>query len=147
MFQISSQPIEQQDLRQGLLSPDAGALSTFEGWVRNHNEGRTVIALEYDVYESLCLKEAQAIFQEAYEKSDIIAAKCVHRSGRLMVGDLAVWVGVTAAHRDASFQACRYIIDQVKVRLPIWKKEFYENGGTGWVACQTCAGYKTPAPP
>ena len=141
MFQITSTPLEQINLREGLTAGSAGALSSFEGWVRNHNEGKKVSALEYEAYESLCTAEAAKIFQEVHEQFDCVAAKCFHRVGKLNVGDMAVWVGVTAAHRDASFKACRYIIDQIKTRLPIWKKEYYEQGDSGWVACEECASH------
>ena len=66
-------------------------------------------------------------------------ARCVHRTGMLDIGDCAVWVGVSSPHRDEAFRACRYIIDQIKVRLPIWKKEYYEDGHSGWVNCERCA--------
>ena len=69
-------------------------MATFEGWVRDHNEGRAVLELEYEVCEELAIAEAAKIFQEAQQKFSIIAARCVHRSGKLKVGDLAVWIGV-----------------------------------------------------
>jgi molybdopterin synthase catalytic subunit len=135
MFKLSSIPLESIDLRQGLRSSQAGAFNCFEGWVRDHNEGKKVVALEYQAYESLCRKEAQKIFHEVNEQFDVIAARCYHRQGKLTIGEMAVWVGVIAGHREESFQACRYIIDQVKARLPIWKKEHYEDGNAVWVRC------------
>lgn len=138
MFKLSPTPLEKLDLRAGLISKSAGAFSCFEGRVRDHNNGKAVLALHYEAYEALCEKEAGRILGEALEKFDVIAAKCIHRVGKLGVGDMAVWVGVLAAHRDASFGACRYIIDEIKSRLPIWKKEYYENGNSGWVACEGC---------
>lgn len=141
MFKLSSIPLEKINLREGLVSESAGAFVCFEGWVRNHNEGKKVSALEYEAYESLCQKEAQKIFQEVHEKFDVIAARCFHRAGRLEIGDMAVWIGVITAHRDESFKACRYIIDEIKFRLPIWKKEHYENGDSGWVACEVCSSH------
>lgn len=124
------------DLREGLTFPAAGAYNCFEGRVRQDNLGKVVRALEYEAYGPLCEKEAEKIFQEVYAKFDILAAKCVHRVGRLSPGEMAVWVGVAAAHRDDGFKACRYIIDQVKFRLPIWKKEYYEDGHSGWLASE-----------
>lgn len=138
MFQIIPSPLEEIDLKKDFLLKGAGAFSSFEGVVRDRNAGRSVIALEYETYEALCVKEAGNIFQEVRERFSIIDARCYHRSGKLLVGDMAVWVGVSAAHREDSFQACRYIIDEVKRRLPIWKNEYYENGDTGWVACEAC---------
>ncbi len=117
-------------------SPLAGAYCHFEGRVRNHQDGRKVIALEYEACGELCEKEAEKILEEAQQKFSVIAWQCVHRVGRLSVGDVAVWVGVITEHRDQAFQVCRYVIDEVKYRLPIWKKEFYEDGNSGWVNCQ-----------
>ena len=141
MFKISTTPLNSLDLREGLSSNSAGAFNSFEGWVRDHNEGKSVLALEYEAYEALCQKEAQNIFKETQEKFDIIAAKCIHRIGKLNIGDMAVWVGVIAQHRDDSFKACRYIIDEVKHRLPIWKKEYYVDGNSDWVKCESCAAH------
>ena len=124
------------DLREGLSGQGAGAFNCFEGWVRNYNDGKVVSALEYEAYEPLCEKEAEKIFQEVYTRFDILSAKCFHRVGRLNPGEMAVWVGVVATHRDAGFKACRYIVDQVKFRLPIWKKEYYEDGHSGWLASE-----------
>ena len=73
---------------------------------------------------------------EARRKFAIVDAICIHRVGTLEIGDIAVWVGVTAAHRGAAFDACRYIIDEVKARVPIWKKEHYTGGDSGWVNCE-----------
>lgn len=139
MLQIIKVPLEKIDLRKGLSSKRAGAFCSFEGRVRDRNNGRKVIALEYEAYESLCEREAKKIFHEVFAKFKIIEARCYHREGKLNVGDMAVWVGVIAVHRDDGFKACRYIIDEVKKRLPIWKKEHYEGGQSGWVACSACA--------
>ena len=70
-----------------------------------------------------------------------LEARCVHRVGLLEIGECAVWVGVAAKHRDEAFRACRYIIDEIKHRLPIWKKEHYVNGDSGWVNCERCASH------
>ena len=139
-FDISEQPIDDRDLRLGLILPQAGAFVCFEGRVRDHNDGRVVVALEYEAYEALCRTEAQKIFREAGERFNAQEIKCVHRIGRLKVGDVAVWIGVASAHRDDSFRACRYVIDEVKARLPIWKKEYYQDGDSGWIACPSCQG-------
>ncbi len=143
MFKISETPLEGIDLRQGLLSSSAGAFNCFEGFVRDHNNGKKVLALEYQVYQPLCEKEAQKIFSEVQEKFDVIAAKCFHREGKLNIGDMTVWVGCCAKHRGDSFGACRYIIDEIKARLAIWKKEYYENGDSGWIGCESCTSQET----
>jgi molybdopterin synthase catalytic subunit len=72
-------------------------------------------------------------------RDEAFDARCVHRVGLLEIGECAVWIGVASAHRDEAFKACRYIIDEIKVRLPIWKKEHYANGDSGWVNCERCA--------
>ncbi len=140
MIEISRAAIDPGVLRGRLSNPAAGAYCGFEGWVRNHNEGQQVVRLEYEVYEPLALTEGRRILAEANAKYPLLAAQCVHRSGELDIGECAVWVGVIAAHRDAAFAACRFIIDAVKHRLPIWKKEHYVDGHSGWVNCERCAG-------
>lgn len=131
MFSISKQPIKPANL----ANPRAGALVTFEGWVRNHDDGKKVLALEYEAFEELAVKEGNRILAEAREKFDILDARCIHRVGRLQIGEMAVWIGVTAAHRAEAFRACQYIIDEVKSRVPIWKKEHYADGDSSWVNC------------
>jgi molybdopterin synthase catalytic subunit len=134
-FQLSSTPLEGIDLRKGFVSPRAGAFNCFEGRVRDSHEGKTAVALEYEAYAPLCENEARKIFQEARNAFDIIDVKAVHRTGKLRVGETAVWIGVLAAHRNDSFKACRYVIDELKKRLPVWKKEYYSDGDSGWVCC------------
>jgi len=111
----------------------AGACVNFEGWVRDHNDGRAVQRLDYQAYAPLATSEGEAILAEAVARFHVREARCVHRVGRLAIGDLAVWVGVSADHRDAAFAACRWIIDEVKRRVPIWKNEHYADGDSGWL--------------
>jgi molybdopterin synthase catalytic subunit len=120
-------------LREALLSAHAGAFASFEGWVRDHNDGRAVHGLRYEAHEALAAVEGGRILDEALARFAIVEARCVHRTGDLSIGDLAVWVGVSAAHRDAAFEACRWIIDEVKARVPIWKHERYVEGDAGWL--------------
>jgi molybdopterin synthase catalytic subunit len=138
-FEITSRPIDLKTFRQRLLDHSCGAYVQFDGWVRDHNEGQKVLRLEYEVYEPLALKEGQKIIEEARLKFGVSHACAVHRSGLLELSDVAVVVGVSSPHRSEAFDACRYVIDQAKVRLPIWKKEYYENGQAEWVNCQRCA--------
>jgi molybdopterin synthase catalytic subunit len=138
-FAFSSTAIDVVALQKELRDPAAGGYVAFEGWVRNHNEGQQVLRLEYEAFEALAIKEAERIIAEAIKKYGVLRAACVHRVGSLDIGDIAVWVGVSSAHRDEAFKACRYIIDEVKHRLPIWKKEHYVNGDSGWVNCERCA--------
>lgn len=139
MFEIANSAISVDDLRSSMMNPGSGGLCVFEGWVRNENDGRTVERLEYEVYEPLAVKEGEQVIAEAMQRFPFLEACCVHRSGILDIGDCAVWVGVSAPHRDEAFKACRFIIDEIKVRLPIWKKEHYVDGDSGWVNCERCA--------
>jgi len=134
-FRLSSEAVDIAQLREGLKHSGSGGFCAFEGWVRDSNEGREVDGLEYEAYAELAETEGERILAEAIERYGVTDAGCVHRTGDLKVGDLAVWIGVSAAHRDEAFRACRYIIDEIKHRLPIWKKEHYLTGDTEWVAC------------
>jgi molybdopterin synthase catalytic subunit len=137
-FRFSRTAIDVASLRVALADPACGGYTSFEGLVRNHNEGLSVRHLEYEAFEALAVREGERIVAEAIERFRVKRAACVHRLGDLQVGALAVWVGVSAAHRDEAFRACRYIIDEVKHRLPIWKKEHYLSGDSGWVNCERC---------
>ena len=138
-FSFSSEPLDPERHRAELADPAAGGYASFEGWVRDHNEGRRVHRLEYEAFESLAIKEGERIVADAVARFGVSGAACVHRVGSLGIGDLAVWVGVSSAHRGEAFAACRYIIDEVKHRVPIWKKEHYTDGDSGWVNCERCA--------
>jgi molybdopterin/thiamine biosynthesis adenylyltransferase/molybdopterin synthase catalytic subunit/rhodanese-related sulfurtransferase len=138
-FAFSSEPLDPQRHRAELADPASGGYASFEGWVRDHNEGRRVERLEYEAFEALAIKEGERIVADAVARFGVSRAACVHRVGSLGIGDLAVWVGVSSAHRGEAFAACRYIIDEVKHRVPIWKKEHYTDGDSGWVNCERCA--------
>lgn len=139
MFKLSKTLIETEQLKASMAADAAGAFVAFEGWVRDRNDGRSVLSLEYEAYEGLAMPEALKIIEECHQKFDIIDAQCVHRTGLLSIGEVAVWVGVTAMHRGDAFKACQYVIDEIKLRLPIWKKETYTDGSSGWVNCAGCA--------
>lgn len=143
-FRISADPLEPAALQRTLVDERAGACVTFEGWVRNRNEGQPVLSLEYEAYGALAEKEGARIVTEAREKFSILGAACVHRTGHLQLGDLAIWVAVTAEHRAAAFDACRYILDETKARVPIWKKEHYASGTTAWINCATRGEFAQP---
>ncbi|WAT13994.1 molybdenum cofactor biosynthesis protein MoaE [Xanthomonas fragariae] len=133
IFALTEMPLQVDSLRAGLEHPHAGAFASFEGWARNHNEGRGVAGLRYEAYAALAQAEGQHVLDEAASRFAIVNAHCVHRVGELRIGDIAVWVGVSAAHRGAAFDACRFIIDEVKARVPIWKHEHYLEGDAGWL--------------
>lgn len=132
-FALSDRPFELAPLRAALDDPRAGAFAAFEGRVRDHNDGRAVTGLRYEAHARLAESEGEAILGEALQRFDIVEVRCVHRVGDLAIGDMAVWVGVSAAHRDAAFEACRWVIDTVKARVPIWKHERYVEGDASWL--------------
>jgi molybdopterin synthase catalytic subunit len=138
-FRFTDTAIDTQTARRELLDRGAGGYVNFEGWVRDFNEGQEVTRLEYEAFQILAIKEGELILGEALQRFPIKHALCIHRVGSLSLTDMAVWVGVSSAHRGEAFGACRYIIDEVKHRVPIWKKEHYRNGNSGWVNCERCA--------
>jgi molybdopterin synthase catalytic subunit len=138
-FRLTGDAIDVAVLRAELADPACGGFTCFEGWVRNHNEGLAVTRLEYQAYEVLALREGARILDEARDRFGVPQLLCVHRIGALELGGIAVWVGAASAHRDEAFRACRYVIDEIKHRVPIWKKEHYVNGDSGWVNCERCA--------
>jgi len=138
-FSVSDKSIDVAAAKKSVADHHCGALAVFEGWIRDHNEGQQVERLEYEVYRPVAVKEGSKIIDEALLRFDVSHAMCIHREGLLELGECAVIVCVSSAHRDAAFDACRYIIDQTKVRLPIWKKEHYLSGVSEWVNCEHCA--------
>jgi molybdopterin synthase catalytic subunit len=138
-FRLTPSAIDTDSARRELLDLGAGGYVSFEGWVRNLNEGQEVVRLEYEAFQELAVKEGERILAEALRRFPVKHALCVHRVGALDLRDMAVWVGVSSVHRGEAFDACRYIIDEVKHRVPIWKKEHYRSGDSGWVNCERCA--------
>jgi sulfur-carrier protein adenylyltransferase/sulfurtransferase len=142
LFFIQNEPLDLKDLNQNMGDHQAGAWMTFEGRVRNQNENKEVLYLEYEAYEELAQKEAKLIFSEALKKFQIIDVKGAHRLGRLPIGNLALWICVASRHRKEGFRAIEYIVDEIKARLPIWKKEFFADGTSHWVDCRGCRSHK-----
>ena len=138
-FRFTDGPIDTDSARRELQSLSAGGYVSFEGWVRDLNEGQEVTRLEYEAFQELAVKEGGRIVEEALRRFPIKHALCIHRLGSLDLSDMAVWVGVSSVHRGEAFDACRFIIDEVKHRVPIWKKEYYRSGDSGWVNCERCA--------
>ena len=132
-FALSPAPLDIAALRACLRDDHAGAYAGLEGWVRDHNAGRAVDGLRYEAYAALAEAEGAAILAEARARFAVTGVACVHRVGDLAIGDIAVWVGACAAHRDAAFDACRFVIDAVKARVPIWKQERYRDGQVDWL--------------
>lgn len=134
MFSVTSRPI---DLGIDEMTPpiQSGAQVIFSGHVRNRNDGKEVLSLDYEAYPEMAELEGNAILCEAHERFAIHEAVAIHRTGSLKLGEMAIWIRVRAAHRDDAFLACRYIIDTIKARVPIWKKEYYLDEEPVWVRC------------
>ncbi len=128
MFRLVNSAIDVASLRNGLVVPEDGAVVAFEGVVRNSARGKRVRYLEYHAYESMALKKLEEIGASAKKEFAIRDIGIIHRLGRLDHGDCSVAIVVTSAHRAPAFEACRFAIDTLKHTVPIWKKEFYEDG-------------------
>jgi molybdopterin synthase catalytic subunit len=132
-FELTEHPIDIVSLAEQLHDSAAGAEVTFDGRVRNHNDGKAVGHLEYQAYPALALSTGRRILTEELENHGILKAIAVHRTGPLEIGESAVWVGVASAHRGAAFDAARAIMERLKYELPVWKKETYADGSVEWV--------------
>ena len=129
---VTDRPIELAPLVAQVQAPDLGGVASFLGLVRDHHEGRGVVRLDYSAYGPMAEAECGRIVAEAESRWQVAVA-LEHRIGTLQVGDVAVAVAAAGAHRDEAFAACRYVIEEVKRRVPIWKREYYADGTVGWV--------------
>jgi len=132
MPHLTTEPLRLDRLVAEVLSPERGGVATFIGVVRNHHDGRSVVRLEYSAYDAMAEAECQRIVAEAEERWPVRVA-VEHRIGKLEVGDAAVMVAAAAAHRAQAFEACRYVIEELKRRVPVWKREHFRDGSTVWV--------------
>lgn len=139
---VVQEPIRTDQLLARVQHPHAGAVVLFLGTVRDNPEGPRVLHLDYEAYERLAVAEMQRIAREVTERWPVVAVAMEHRVGRLEVGEVSVAVAVSAPHRREAFEAGRYAIDTLKVRVPIWKKEVWE-GGARWVGSEAVEG-ETP---
>ena len=146
MYRLTDKPIELNELLAFVRDPAAGAVSTFIGATRDNNEGRSIISLDYEVYPGMAEQEMVKLGEEAAEKWEITRMAIVHRIGNVPIGEASVIIAVSAPHRDDAFKACRYAIDELKKRVPIWKKEIYQ-GGEIWIGSQTGEQFTAPPPP
>jgi len=136
MFRVTDKPIHLQELVDFVTDPEAGAVATFIGTTRNNNEGRKVIALDYEAYPEMAEKQLARLGEEASQKWQICRMAIVHRLGPVQITEPSVIIAVSAAHREAAFAACRFAIEEIKKTVPIWKKEVYE-GGEIWIGTQS----------
>jgi molybdopterin synthase catalytic subunit len=136
MFRVINQAIDLQELVRFVTDPEAGAIATFIGTTRNHNDGRKVIALDYDGYPEMAEKELARIDAAARKQWQICRMAIVHRLGPVQITEASVMIAVSSGHREAAFAACRFAIEEIKRTVPIWKKEVFE-GGEVWIGTQT----------
>ena len=128
IYELVRTPIDAAALAAHVRAPQDGATVTFDGFVRNESHNRPTLYLEYEAYESMALVKMREIGAELHEKYRVHSVAMVHRLGRLEIGETSVFVAVSAAHRAAAFDACRFAIDTLKRTVPIWKKEYFEDG-------------------
>ena len=136
MFRVTHETIDLQELVRFVSDPEAGAIATFIGTTRNHNDGRKVIALDYDGYPEMAEKELARIGAAARKQWEISRMAIVHRLGPVQITESSVMIAVSSGHRAAAFAACRFAIEEIKRTVPIWKKEVFE-GGEIWIGTQT----------
>lgn len=128
IIELVHKPINPPVLVSSVRGAEDGAIVVFDGFVRNHSKNRRTLYLEYEAYESMALSKIQEIAAHIHEHFAIHRVVIVHRLGRLEIGETSVFIAVSAAHRVAAFDACRYAIDTLKRTVPIWKKEYFEDG-------------------
>ncbi|HKV38701.1 MAG TPA: molybdenum cofactor biosynthesis protein MoaE [Blastocatellia bacterium] len=132
IFEITRDPIDISGLRSRLLAGDSGALVIFDGVARNNTKGRRTLYLEYEGYAEMAIRTMEQIGQALHERWPINRVGIIHRLGRVEITESSVVIVVTSAHRKAAFEACQYAIDHLKKVVPIWKKEYFEDGAM-WV--------------
>ena len=128
MVAITTDPIDVASALRYLQTTQAGAIDFFLGVVRDNTQNRPVDRLEYEAYDRMALSEMQKIVHSAHQQWSVLGCVVIHRKGTLLIGEMAVLIGVATAHRADAFDACRYIIDTIKQTVPIWKKEVFTDG-------------------
>jgi molybdopterin synthase catalytic subunit len=145
MYEIVTHPIDTAAVAAAVADAGAGAIVTFIGTTRDHNEGRRVTRLEYEAYPEMALAEMRKIGETALARWPITHIAIVHRIGVVPIGEASVVIAVSAGHRRAGFEACHFAIDRLKEVVPIWKKEHFE-GGELWIGSQTGARFAADKP-
>jgi molybdopterin synthase catalytic subunit len=134
LVRMTEEPLSTDALSRALRRDDAGAQVVFCGVVRNRNDGRDVVAVTYDAHRTLAERTFQELAEEACARwGEDLSIVVAHRAGRLSVGEVSVVIGVASPHRDEAYQASRYLIEQLKVRSPVWKLEHYADGESDWL--------------
>lgn len=134
---VTAAPIVEADVRARVGAPEDGAVLLFLGTVRDHNDGRPVERLHYDAYRDMAVRELRAIAEQAVERAGTDRIVIVHRTGTLEIGEASLAVAVSTPHRAEAFDAASWIVEEIKRRVPVWKKEHYADGKGGeWLAGQ-----------
>lgn len=137
MARLTYDPIDYQALTEAVRTPQAGAVVLFLGTVRELTDGRRTVALDYEAYPEMALRKMEALVAEARRHWPLTGVEVVHRLGHLDLGEISVAVAVSAPHRQQAFEAGRFLIDELKAVVPIWKKENWADGHTAWVHPQS----------
>jgi molybdopterin synthase catalytic subunit len=132
MIYLSEESIDVESLVGPVMTPESGAVDVFVGITRNHSKGRRVTLLEYEAYEPMALKMMEHISRQASARWNIHRIAIAHRLGKVPVGEASVVIAVSSAHRAEAFEACRFLIDELKRVVPIWKREYFEDGDVEW---------------
>jgi molybdopterin synthase catalytic subunit len=140
-FELLRSPIDLEAVVRHVRADHDGAIVTFDGFVRNESHGRRTLYLEYEAYEAMAVAKMREIGMQIHERFSIHRLAIIHRLGRLEIGETSVFIAVSAPHRAAAFDACRFAIDTLKRTVPIWKKEYFQDGAV-WAD-----GELPPAPP
>lgn len=134
MIDVTRQPIDIEALNRNAEHPECGAVLCFSGTVRNHHLGRPVVRLAYEAYEAMARSEMGRVVEQALEQwPDVRKIQVVHRFGEMEVGHSSIYITVSSPHRPEGFAALRFVIDRIKRDVPIWKKEFYQDGESDWL--------------
>lgn len=144
MIQLTHESIDYTALTEAVRSPQAGAVVLFLGTVREFTAGRQTVALDYEAYAAMAVRKMEELVEQARAQWPVVSAGIVHRLGRLELGDVSVAVAVSTPHRHQAFDAGRFLIDQLKIVVPIWKKENWADGGTEWVHPEGNSGTAVP---
>lgn len=127
-YELTQDPIDITSVARRVVPPECGATVTLDGYVRKFTKGRETLYLVYEAYDEMALKEMKKLVDQAHQQFEIASVGIVHRTGRLEIGETSVVISVAAPHRRSAFEACEWLIRELKRTVPIWKKEVYANG-------------------
>jgi len=138
MIETNADPIDMAAIAAAVENPGAGAIVTFAGTTRNETHGKSVVSLTYEAYAEMAVPKMEEIAARARERFEVFSVAAVHRIATLAVGEISIGIAVSAPHRPAAFEACRYVIDEIKRDVPVWKKEVFADGTEKWVHPGEC---------